>query len=79
MPQVNQKETFRHLVMYEKISLDKNEKFEECNMTIVNLEKILEYLKIQERLRSQNFTEYYLRVKEYFDMFFSTQRYFPQA
>ena len=65
--------------MYEKISLDKNEKFEECNMTIVNLEKILEYLKIQERLRSQNFTEYYLRVKEYFDMFFSTSRYFPQA
>ena len=65
--------------MYEKISLDKNEKFEECNMTIVNLEKILEYLKIQERLRSQNFTEYYLRVKEYFDMFFSTQTYFPQA
>ena len=48
-------------------------------MTIVNLEKILEYLKIQERLRSQNFTEYYLRVKEYFDMFFSTPRYFPQA
>ena len=48
-------------------------------MTILNLEKILEYLKIQERLRSQNFTEYYLRVKEYFDMFFSTQKYFPQA
>ena len=29
-------------------------------MTSVNLQKTLEYLEIQERLRSENLTEYYI-------------------
>ena len=37
-------------------------------MKFVNLEKALEYLKIQE-----SFTEYYLCIKEYFDMLFFTR------
>ena len=34
-------------------------KFEKCDMTSVNLEKTLEYLKIQESWRAENLTEYY--------------------
>ena len=28
---------------------------------------------------SENFTEYYLRIKEYFDMLFSTPKHIPQV
>ena len=38
-------------------------------MTSVNLEKLVEYLKIQESLQSQNFTENYLCITKYFDIF----------
>ena len=34
-------------------------KLEKCDMTSVNLEKTLEYLKIQESWRAENLTEYY--------------------
>ena len=40
-------------------------------MVSINLEKTLEYHKIQESLRSENFTTDYFCVKEYFEMFFS--------
>ena len=35
-------------------------------MTSVNLEKTLEYFKIQESLRSENLTEYYFSCKGIF-------------
>ena len=43
--------------------LIKKTKFEKCDMTSVNLGKTLEYLKIQESLRSENLTEYHLCKK----------------
>ena len=48
-------------------------------MRSANLEKTLEYLQIQESVRSENFTEYYLCIQEYFDISFSTLKYIPQA
>ena len=36
---------------------------------VCQLEKILEYVKIQENFRPENFAQYYLCIKEYFDMF----------
>ena len=46
---------------------------------VVNLEKTLEYLKIQESCWFESFTEYYWFLKEYFDMFFPIPKYIPQA
>ena len=43
--------------------------FEKCDVTSVNLEKTLEYLKIQESLPSENLTEYYLRKRIFFHVF----------
>ena len=40
-------------------------------MTSANLGKILEYLKVQEILRSENLTDF-IYAKEYFYMFFSS-------
>ena len=44
-------------------------------MMSVNLEKTFEYHAIQESLRCENFAEYYLCIKQYFDMFFSTRKH----
>ena len=52
------KNTFTHIVNYEKTFFDKNIFFEKCDMTSVNLEKSLEYFKIQESLRFKNFTKF---------------------
>ena len=46
-------------------------------MTSVNLEKLVEYLKIQESWQSQNFTENYLCTTKYFDIF--SPKHIPQA
>ena len=51
------KNILTRMVNYEKTISDKK-KFEKCNVTSINLGKILEYLKIQENLRSENLTEY---------------------
>ena len=48
-------------------------------MTSVNLEKTLEYLKIQESLQSENFTQSTIHVKKYFYIFFSTLKYIIEA
>ena len=48
-----------HIVNYEKTVFDKK-KFEKCDMTSVNLEKTLEYIKIRESLRFENLIKYYL-------------------
>ena len=48
-------------------------------MTSVNLEKTLEYPKIQESLRPENLTEYYLCKGMFFFMFFSTLKDIIQA
>ena len=53
-------------------------KTEEGNMTSVYLEKTLEYLKIQESLRSE-ISQSIIYVKEYFHMFFSTLKDITQA
>ena len=45
----------------------------------VNIEKFLKYLNIQKSLRSKDFTEHCICIKEYFDMFFCTEKYIPQA
>ena len=45
----------------------------------VNLEKSVEYLKIQKNLATENFAEYYLCIKEYFGMLFAAQKHIPQA
>ena len=44
----------------------------------VSLEKTFRYLKIQKSWRSENFTDYFC-IREYFDVFFSTTKYIPQA
>ena len=47
-------------------------------MTFVSLEKTLDHLTVQESLRSENLTEYYLFlylcIKEHFDLSFSTPK-----
>ena len=60
--------TLAHIVNYEKTIFDKK-KFKKSHMTSVNLKKILEYLKIQENLRSENLANYYL-CKEIFLCFY---------
>ena len=45
-------------------------------MTSVNLEKTLEYLKIQESLRSENLTEYYLCKGIFLYVFLYPERYY---
>ena len=52
-----------HLINNEKILFDKNKLFEKCGIFPVNLEKTLEYLKIQETLRSEDFTECCVYIK----------------
>lgn len=59
--------------------LTKRTNLKVCNMMPVNLEKKLEYLQIQECLRSENFTDYYFCIMEYFNLFLSTSTYIPQA
>ena len=49
--------------------------FEKWNMSSVNLEKTLEYLKIQESLRSENLKG----IKEYFYMFSSNLKDITEA
>ena len=48
-------------------------------MMSINLEKNLEYFKVQKSLRSENFTELYLCIKGQIDMFFSTSKHISQA
>ena len=54
-------------------------KFEKCNMRSVNLEKTLEYLKIQEIVRSENLTAYYLCKGITLEVFLYPERYIIQA
>ena len=42
------------------------------------MEKNIEYLKIQENLRSENLTVYHLCKNEFFDLFFSSPKHIPQ-
>lgn len=51
--------------------------FEKSHMTSVNLKKSLEYLKVQESLRSENFLQHYLYREEYIDMFFFHLEIYP--
>ena len=62
-----------YIVNYEKIICDKK-----SDMTSVNSEKILDYLKVQESLRSRNLTEFYL-YEGVFYMFFCTLNDILQA
>ena len=54
-------------------------KFEKCNMRSVNLEKTLEYFKIQEILRSENLTAYYLCKGITLEVFLYPERHIIQA
>ena len=65
MLQVN-KNTLSHLVSYKKTIFCQNKYFDKYDMTFANLQKTLNYLRIQEILLSENFTGYYLLIKEYF-------------
>ena len=71
------KSTLTHIVNYQKTIFDKIKNIEKCNMTSGNLEKTLEYLKIQESLRSGNLTHRLYLCKGIFYMFFSTLRDIP--
>ena len=64
------KNTLTYTANYEKAIFDKKIWFQKCGMKSVNLEKTLEYLKIQESFWSENLTKYYL-CKGLF-LFFST-------
>lgn len=44
------------------VVLYKSKQFEKCDMTFVSIEKTLDYLTIQESLRSENLAEYYLFI-----------------
>ena len=60
------KNILTHIVNYEKTIFGKNKtKIEKRDMASFNLEKALKYLRIEESLRSENLTEYYL-YKEIF-------------
>ena len=48
-------------------------------MTSANLEKTLEYLKIQECWQPENITEYYICVKENFYVFLYPERYYTST
>ena len=48
-------------------------------MTSINLEKSLEYLKIQESLRSENLTEYYLCKWVFLNVFLYSERYYTST
>ena len=54
------KNTLTRIGNYEKTIFEKKYDFKSAVLTSVNLEKTLEYLKIQESLRSENLTKYYL-------------------
>ena len=58
MLHVNEK-TLIHIVNYEK-TIFWQKKNEKSDMASVNVEKTLEYFKIQWRLRSKNLTKHYL-------------------
>ena len=45
-------------------------------MTSVNLEKVHEYLKVQESLRSENHTKYYLRKETVLKAFLYPEGYY---
>ena len=68
------KNNLTHIVNNKKIIFDKIKNIEKCDMTSANLEKTLEYLKIQESLRSGNLTHRLYLCKGIFYMFFSTLR-----
>ena len=44
-----------------------------------HIEKFLKYLNTEKSLRSKDFTEHCICIKEYFDMFFCTLKHIPQA
>ena len=69
------KSTLPHTLNYERKIFGQKKQFEKCNKTSFNLEKTLEYLKIQESLRSENLTEYYSckGIFSYFSLY--TERY----
>ena len=64
------KNTLQHLVSDEKTNFGKNKCFEKRDMTSFILEDNFEYLEIQKHSPTENVKEYYLCIKEYFDLFF---------
>ena len=58
MLQVN-KNTLPHLVVIKRPFFCESKYFDKYDMTFANLQKTLNYLSIQEILRSENFTGYY--------------------
>ena len=71
------KNTLNHIVNYEKTIFDKkNNSIEKCDMTSINLEKTLEYFKIQKRLRSEILTKYYLCKGIFLCVFLCHERYY---
>ena len=48
-------------------------------MTSVNLEKALEYLQIQDGLRSENLTGYYICKGIFLYIFLETERYYTST
>ena len=65
------KNTLTHIVNYEKTIFDKKKQFEKVRHGVCQLRKTLEYLKIQERLSSENLTEYFLKLRNIFTFFSS--------
>ena len=59
--------------------LTKANNFRKVRHDVRHLRKTLEYLKIQESLRSEKFLGVLFMLRQYFDMFFSTPNYIPQA
>ena len=72
------KNTLIYIVNYEKATSDQKKEIEICNMTSVNLEKTLEYLKTQESLRSENLKSI-IYVNEQFYVFLYRERYYTTA
>ena len=59
--------------------LTRTNNFKKVRHDVRHLRKTLEYLKIQESLRSEKFLGVLFMLRQYFDMFFSTPNYIPQA
>ena len=59
--------------------LTKTNNLKKVRHDVRHLRKTLEYLKIQESLRPENFPGVFLMLKQYFDMFLPTPKYIPQA
>ena len=75
------KNTLRYRIVnhHKKTTFDEKKKFEECKIASVNLEKTVEYLKIQGGWQSENLAEFYLCNEIFLYVFLCLERYYTDT